>query len=76
MIDHGGHCYTKDHLPARVTILLLKYLIHEIVFEFCAIIQQYVSGHIWTGSYWFMNEDTMISADLSIMGKGSGHPVR
>ena len=33
-------------------------------------------GHIWTGSYWLMNVDTMVSADLSGMGKASCHPVR
>ena len=32
--------------------------------------------HIWTGRYWFMNVDTMVSTDLLGMGKAYDHPVR
>ena len=33
-------------------------------------------GHIWTGRYWLMKVDTMVSADLSGIWNASGHPVR
>ena len=33
-------------------------------------------GHIWTGRLWFMNVDTMVSADVSGMEKASDYPVR
>ena len=33
-------------------------------------------GHMCTGKYWFIRVATMVSADLSGMGKASGQPVR
>ena len=33
-------------------------------------------GHMCTGRYWLMKVDIMVPADLSGMGKASGHPVR
>ena len=33
-------------------------------------------GHMWTGKYWLIRVVTMVSADLSGMGKASGHPVK
>ena len=33
-------------------------------------------GHMCTGKYWLIRVATMVSVDLSGMGKASGHPVR
>ena len=33
-------------------------------------------GHMCTGQYWLIRVVTMVSVDLSGMGKASGHPVR
>ena len=33
-------------------------------------------GHMCTGKYWLIRVVTMVSEDLSGMGKASGHPVR
>ena len=46
------------------------------VFEFHAIIQQYVSRVHMDLKEVFYEWDTMVSADLSGMGKVSGNPVR
>ena len=33
-------------------------------------------GHMWTGKYWLMRVETIVSADLSGIGKDSGQAVR
>ena len=33
-------------------------------------------GHMCTGKYSLMNVATIVSADLSVIGNASGHPVR
>ena len=46
------------------------------VFDYVPLSDGIYLGHIQTGKYWLMKVDTMVSADLSGMGKASGHPVR
>ena len=33
-------------------------------------------GHMWTGKYRLIKVDTMVSVDLSGIGKASGQPMR
>ena len=33
-------------------------------------------GHMWTGRYLLMKLQTVVSADLSGIGKASGQPIR
>ena len=33
-------------------------------------------GHMWTGRYWLMTVDIIVSADLAGIQKASGHPER